>query len=116
MKKYADLASRIAGDTRMRQSVTTTLEWLDEHPDQTPGRTITESEFQELMEDVTTSYQVGFTDGLYRAGGQIVPDPPKSNAERWADFLHSCGANDWDAAVLSRRIDEQGIKAPEEKS
>ena len=46
--KYIDLAERIWRTDNWRTSyasVGMVLEWLDRHPDQVPGRTITESEF-----------------------------------------------------------------------
>lgn len=120
MSKYIDLAETIHEGTRFNRVqpalilIRSVLNWLDEHPDQVPGRTITESEFQELMEDVTTSYQVGFTDGLYRAGGRVVPDPEPTNSEKWKDLLLRAvkDSGDWNARTLSETLDGYGLIAP----
>ena len=86
--KYIDLAERIWRTDNGRTSyasVGMVLEWLDRHPDQVPGRTITESEFNAAVamhesNRLTHAEQVALI--LRRFGITVVPDPEPTNAEK----------------------------------
>lgn len=114
-ERYIDLSERVyqeaAGHTLRRAIIDGTLEWLDEHPDQVPGRTMKKSDYQELMDGTSLSYRVGFTDGFHMAGGSIAPDPEPTNAEKlnsiiteWGGFARDPGFGEW--------LDSRGVKAP----
>lgn len=51
-------------------------------PDQVPGRTITDSDYQKIIDETSVPYGVGFTDGFHQAGGSITPDPEPTSAEK----------------------------------
>lgn len=117
--KYIDLAEEFKNDSGY--SITAALQalpvlrWLDEHPDQAPGRTITESEMARECGIYGDSYRTGFS----AAGGRIVPDPEPDpeDVRRLGEALEKAahtpalGWNSW--AELARYAMEQGVKAPE---
>ena len=84
-EKYIDLASRISNESgayHLRDTIIEgVLEWLDEHPDQVPGRTITESEAWDIAG--RTFHRWGSVEelashlrGTFRQLGiTVVPDP-----------------------------------------
>ena len=124
MSKFINLSEDIAIATENTRSPYAwdaqreALEWLDSHPDQVPGRTITRSDYQKLMDDTSMPYGVGFTDGFHQAGGSIIDDPKPTNAEKWETFIRHSGfsvsgyfGNDA-AQAFARVMDERGVKAP----
>ena len=115
-EKYEDLHEPMVNDETFyltpaeRVGALVALQWLDQHPDQVPGRTITESEFKHAarrnqMGDSFGCYE-GFLDDL---GITVVPDPEPTNAEKleliWAD---------WDPTRegVWEFFDRRGVKAP----
>ena len=86
------------------------LEWLDDHPGQVPGRTITESESKDLFN--TARRGLGYwPDALERTCITVVPDPEPTNAEKlnsiiteWGGFARDPGFGEW--------LDSCGVKAP----
>lgn len=122
MSKYIDLAPTIKRD-RAKGPITGldgesyALTWLDSHPDQVPGRTITRSDYQKLMDDTSMPYGVAFTDGLHQAGGSIIPDQEPTNAEKLAGILQVAMQEDgWgdegEANILAAALEAAGVKAP----
>ncbi|MGO3021936.1 MAG: hypothetical protein ACTIIH_01700 [Brevibacterium sp.] len=117
-ERYIDLSERVyqeaAGHTLRRAIIDGTLEWLDEHPDQVPGRTMKKSDYQELMDGTSVSYGVGFTDGFHMAGGSIAPDPEPTNAEKWKDLLLRAVGDSgyWNAQLVAEALDGYGMTAP----
>ena len=107
--KYIDLVDKIsdvlepglAGYAYIRNA----LLWLDQNHDQVPGPTMTESEMEHKCATYGSAYETGFK----QAGGQIVPDPEPTNAEKleriWAD---------WDPTRegVWEFFDRRGVKAP----
>ena len=100
-----------------RRTIRETLCWLDDHADQAPGRTITESDYQKIIDETSASYGFGFTDGFHQAGGSIVPDPKPTNAElleqlhdqyRMFPAQHLPGNGS-----LADYLDHKGVKAPD---
>lgn len=80
MSKYIDLSPQIMADQSWitdSTEVDATLEWLDSHSDEVPGRTITNSEMGKKCELYGNAYLSGFTG----AGGVIVSNPEPTNAE-----------------------------------
>lgn len=80
---FVDLEDTIAEDEKIdewpqTQVLRDTLEWLDKHPDQVPGRTMTVGE----MDHKCTTYGSAYETGFKQAGGVIVPDPEPTNAEQ----------------------------------
>ena len=76
MNKYEDLAEAIHNDgiDAYWDEILAVLRWLDEHPDQVPGRTITESEFHEVA-DAHRNGGLGWRDLADSLGITVVPDP-----------------------------------------
>lgn len=103
-EKFIDLIGQITekldvrpGVGTMRFGVIETLAYLDHNLDQAPGRTITRSDCQKLMDDTSMPYGVGFTDGFHQAGGSIVDDPEPTNAEPERDrdwWVENANVND----------------------
>lgn len=124
-EKYIDLRQAIFSDLRDRGrpiavSIGDVLEWLDEHPDQVPGRTITESEWSEYVNSTNGKYLAG-ADLLEKAGITVVPDPEPTNAEKLEALLEGGDINaQWGlrgggvmfARELAHALDEAGVKAP----
>ena len=126
VEKYIDLEERIKRDRDLSLTgldrVTYTLRWLDRNPDQVPGRTITEGEFDELVDALhqnwaTPEYFSGVLyDALIDLGITVIPDPEPTNAEKLVEDLAGIyGANlNWTAKVaISEALTERGwVKAP----
>ena len=124
MSKYIDLKDMIHAETRdlvYLDEVREVLEWLDENPDQTPGRTITESEFDELVDTLHRNwaepeyFSGALSDELENLGITVVPAPEPTNAEKLADVYRSWYGGDKVPNSLIRFMDEAGVTAPEEK-
>lgn len=117
MSNYIDLEPKVSdyygttpGQAR-RAGVCDALRYLDSHPDQAPGRTITASDLHRKCEIFGKAYLPGFTG----AGGQVIPDPEPTNAEKLASLLkdYLVGADDQgDYEDLARVLDEQGVRVP----
>lgn len=96
------------------------LRWLDAHPDQVPGRTITESRIAEAF---GPEYMAWARMCLSRIGITVIPDPKPTNAERLAAKIRrtlrenatgSCeNAQDVVAQKIADDLDNAGVKAPE---
>lgn len=110
--KFIDLHDEIEDNLgSTRAAIESILQWLDEHPDQVPGRTMTASEFGNYNTEAAGTYGDGFRAGFERAGGEVIPDPEPTNAEKWIKFCSSKMGLDldpWQANVL----DKAGMKAP----
>lgn len=130
MGRYIDLAGSIWGDaeysdtTGFGKGVNYTLNWLDENPADLPGLTITESERRERIGMEDQNFIRGFGAGLHMAGCTVVPDPPKSNAEKLESklrvfALETCTSEASlelvrsAASELAAWLDAAGVKAPE---
>ncbi len=80
--------------------------------------TITESDYQELMDSTSVPYGVGFTDGFHRAGGEVIPDPEPSNTDRLEKLLRESGFEFFtsghraDARELAEWLNSDCVKAP----
>lgn len=124
-EKFIDLGPQIVKETGglsltslAHEHQLRVLKWLDEHPDQVPGRTITRSDCQKLMDDTSMPYGVGFTDGFHQAGGSIVDDPEPTNEENLEQDLMLAEVNAGsDPTAIARWLAGQGwTKAPEGES
>lgn len=117
--KYIDLADRIgegaeySNTTSFCLGIECALRWLDEHSDQAPGRTITESRYRALTDSDPEEYRSGFSDGFFFAGGCIVPDPEPTNAEK-LNSLYGEWADDPSPTklALGEWLELRGVKAP----
>ena len=115
--KYIDLTDRIeegaeySNTTSFCLGIECALRWLDEHSDQAPGRTITESRYRALTDSDPEEYRSGFSDGFFFAGGCIVPDPEPTNAEKLADFVRQLSRTVMSAEECGKWLDERGVKA-----
>ena len=100
VEKYSDLEERIKRDRDLSLTgldrVTYTLRWLDRNPNHLPGRTITEGEFDELVDALhqnwaTPEYFSGvLSDALIDHGVTVIPDPEPTNAEKLVGDLLDC--------------------------
>lgn len=127
--KYIDLGPQIAEGTQRpltslaHERQLEALKWLDEHPDQVPGRSITRSEMRERMnENFTTKVRSidveAYTESLGRI---VVPDPePMPTIEFARDIMRfESGDPDtksvphWAVNMASYLMDAGYVKAPE---
>ena len=119
-EKYIDLTEEIWRADEGRTSfgsVSMVLAYLDEHPDQVPGRTITESEAWDIAG--RTFHRWGSVEelashlrGTFRQLGiTVVPEPEPTNAEK-LEQLYS----NWSQSNLNPPFgewaDSVGVKAP----
>ena len=124
-EKYIDLARPILAEadnsntTTFCLGVREALYWLDDHPDHVPRRTITEGEFDELVDALhqnwaTPEYFSGvLSDALIDHGITVIPDPEPTNAEKLKAVLDAIGdSTDGYREHLARNLDEAGVKAP----
>lgn len=123
-EKYIDLASRISNESgayHLRDTIIEgVLEWLDEHPDQVPGRTITESEAWDIAG--RTFHRWGSVEelashlrGTFRQLGiTVVPDPEPTNTEKLSALYDQWLESDAPACRVSfgQFMDKAGVKAP----
>ena len=113
-KKYEDLNAVIVSDKGTLWTQTQlVLNYLDSHPDQVPGRTITESEIRSVYKSKfginADSLIVDFVRDL---GITIVPDPKPTNAEKLADYVRQMDLTPMSPRECGEWLDEQGVKAP----
>ncbi|WCE39142.1 hypothetical protein PGC08_14200 [Brevibacterium sp. BDJS002] len=111
--KVSDYYGTIPGQER-RAGICDALRYLDSHPDQVPGQTITQSEFHETA-DAHRNGGLGWEDLAARFGITIVPDPARTNAEKLADDIREVdGGHNLGSGVLAERLASLGwLKAPE---
>lgn len=122
MSNYIDLEPQVSdyygtipGQER-RAGICDALRYLDSHPDQVPGRTITESESKGLFDTARRGIN-HWPAALEFTGFTVVPDPEPTNAELidelLAEFAHlnaSCGGEQGDHD-LAEFLDARGVKA-----
>lgn len=124
-EKYIDLKPQIAsyyalaGATAALGGVEIALKWLDSHPGQAPGRTVTEREVARVQQEViepprpmTFESMVGAV--LDALGITVVPDPEPTNAEKLLELYREASNHGRDDSYydLMAFFDEQGVKAP----
>lgn len=113
-EKYEDLHEPIINDETFymtafeRLGAKIALQWLDEHPDQVPGRTMTESEIAKAF---GTEYVAWARLCLARIGITVVPDPEPTNAEKIIELMGKAPAS-LNRRDLAKWLDEAGVKAP----
>ena len=118
--KYIDLRGKIAeagapgvGFNAIRK----VLEWLDDHPEQAPKRTmtITEQQLIQLWQVTVEGRNIDdFTQELKDNGITVVPDPEPTNAEQIAEIIGKVGSfPSWERRLLAEGLDKAGVKAPE---
>ena len=120
-EKYIDLKDEIRKDSAINAHVgiVTALRWLDTHPDQVPGRTITESEYSTVVEWAKTYALNGWKGRTVLAGVGItvIPDPDPTNAEKLGAIIAEKFRLEYrgdpnDALGIGKYLDERGVKAP----
>lgn len=84
------------------------MRWLQMHPDQAPGRTITVSEISKAF---GTEYVAWARLCLARIGVTVVPDPEPTNAEKIIELMGKAPAS-LNRRDLPKWLDEAGVKAP----
>lgn len=118
-RRYYDLFAEISRMTmphNERMGVATALHWLDEHPDQVPGRTITLADSLAETEVFTPAARYAWVRGFEAAGGRIIPEP--TNAEKLAEAItnaaHGVGIGSTTANIkaIAEHLDDAGVKAP----
>lgn len=128
MSKYIDLKEQVVDDSgtispHVKIGVEEALDWLDDHPDQTPARTITRTEFNraftEWFDERDKARIVGIIERLF--GITVTPDPKPTNADKLEALLEGGDINaQWGlrgggvmfARELAHALDEAGVKAP----
>ena len=113
--KYEDLHDRIADEIHWDATVIDALRWLDDHPEQVPGRTITERQLIQLWQVTVEGRSIDdFAQELKDNGITVVPDPEPTNAEQIAEIIGEVGSfPSWERRLLAEGLDKAGVKAPE---
>ena len=76
--------------------------------------TITESQYKlALDEDRDPQYVHGFTYAMHLLGGEVIPDPEPTNAEKIIDLMGKAPAN-LNRRDLAAWLDKAGVTAPKE--
>lgn len=114
MNKYEDLAEAIHNDgiDAYWDEILAVLRWLDEHPDQVPGRTMTESRVKKFTTGKPEDYRHGFLDAVEVAGMSVVPDPEPTNAEKLEGLFAELMKRQMTYKAAGEWLDEAGVKAP----
>ncbi len=109
-EKYIDLAPRISNESgayHLRDTIIEgVLEWLDEHPDQVPGRTITESEISKAF---GTEYVAFARLCLARICITVVPDPEPTDVEKITRLILE-NSTDMDPKFIAEMLVENGVR------
>lgn len=123
MSKYIDLKEQIVDDSgtispHVKIGIEEALDWLDDHADRVPGRTITASEFDEAVEScITEDATVPPHKFAERLGVVCVPDPEPTDAEKATADLETWGISRAGALELGPWLAGQGwVKAPGDES
>ena len=116
-EKYIDLVDAIKKDHGWTRAVVESiLEWLDRHPDQVPGRTITRSAFEDAVDRNFVPLATRRAEKLLsELRITVVPDPETTNPETLADDIREVDfGRNLGAGVLAERLASLGwVKAPE---
>lgn len=111
-EKYIELKPQIVSDyalvgaTAVQGGVGIALEWLDRHPDQVPGRTITESEISKAF---GTEYVAFARLCLARIGITVVPDPEPTDVEKITRLILE-NSTDMDPKFIAEMLVENGVR------
>lgn len=126
MSNYIDLEPQVSdyygtspGHER-RAGICDALRYLDSHPEHVPGRSMTRSEYSDIVKDaVKTSgydddWERGFASGLTVGDVKVIPEPEPTNTEKLADDIREVdGGHNLGAGVLAERLASLGwTKAP----
>lgn len=119
MSKFINLSEDIAIATENTRSPYAwdaqreALEWLDSHPDQVPGRTITESELREYVEEIWDYVDhEGVKELAGWCGANVIPDPKPTNTESIGYLIDAYRSISFPTMALSDYLDKAGVKAP----
>lgn len=89
------------------------LKWLDEHPDQVPGRTITAERYR-LVERMDGGYKRGYCDAMEELGASVDPEPTNVELlERELAVNAGYELTSDQRKIIARRLDARGVTAPE---
>ena len=121
IEKYEDMYGQIIGDKTFdltmseRLGAKIALQWIDQNPDQVPGRTITESEMDAKWDEATGTGKPNLVSTVHRftqlLGFDVIPDPELTNAEKLNELI--CQATgSTNAPLLADYLDEAGVRAP----
>ena len=116
--KYIDMAEKITEGSNLsntvsfRKGVAWALEYLDAHPDQVPGRTITESGCHALYHAAYYGAKA-FRGELEDQGFAFIADPEPTNAEK-LEQLHQNWSQSDRNPPFGEWADSVGILAPED--
>jgi|SRR5699024_167533 len=116
--KYEDLLQNMKEDFLIHEheasAVKAALQWLDENPELAPGRTITESEFNWRTSLCSELEAYWFKVGYFAAGGNIVPDPEPTNAEKLDKIMEEWpGRATASDPTFGEYLHNRGVRAPE---
>jgi|SRR5699024_5235632 len=114
--KYEDLYGPMVNDETFdltmseRMGALVALQWLDQNPDQVPGRTMTRSD---MVEAFGEEYAEWATSRLARIGYTIVPDPEPTNAEKLDKIMEEWpGRATASDPTFGEYLHNRGVKAP----
>lgn len=117
-EKFIDLKDTIHAETRDQvylDEVGEVLDWLDEHPDQVPGRTITASRKREIARRLEFDPRYSFDEMVHDFGLVSVPDPEPTNADALVGDLLDCHVafSERELDAIAGHLAERGwTKAP----
>src|SRR5699024_7059341 len=101
----------LSNTVSFRKGVAWALEYLDAHPDQVPGRTITESELSEAVEN--SSAWTDERDIISDFGIEVVPDPEPANAAKLDKIMEEWpGRATASDPTFGEYLHNRGVKAP----
>lgn len=116
--KYIDMAEKITGGSNLsntvsfRKGVAWALEYLDAHPDQVPGRTITESGCHDLYHAAYYGAKA-FRGELEDQGFAFIADPEPTNAEKLDKIMEEWpGRATASDPTFGEYLHNRGVKAP----
>lgn len=112
-RRYYDLfaeISRMMMPQDERVGIAIALHWLDRHPDQVPGRTITESEFHEVA-DAHRNGGLGWRDLADSLGITVVPDPEPTNLDWLKKFMTEIQKDGMSPDSAAEWLDARGVRA-----
>ena len=117
MSRFIDLRHAILNKTSATYlDIRAVLEWLDENPDQRPGRTILESGLiKSVGNPMCNRFAAGFFSGFKYAGGIIVSDRRHPDAAKLESILDRVsGLDGEETGELANKLCANGVRVVRE--
>lgn len=120
LPKYGIRAHKSAGNSFwQRDGITRTTNeemadagWVPV-PDQVPGRTITQGEYEDALEGKSWDYGIGYFEAISNLGITVIPDPDPTNLQLLTQAIRDWEEGRGEDRILARHLDAIGVTVPD---